>query len=195
MPNESIFFDIETGGLMMDHPIIQFAAVAVDDQWRELETIELKIQFDESKADAEALKLNHYDAAIWKAKGVHVNEALYRIGNFIDRHKTLQMVSKRTGKPYTVAKLCGHNAATFDGPRLQKMFKDHDKFLAADPRVRCTVQRALWWFDEHGIPPPDNYRLETLCKYFGIAWPADEAHDALVDVRLTIELAKAMRNK
>jgi DNA polymerase III epsilon subunit-like protein len=191
----SVVFDLETGGLLMEHPVIQFAAVAVDDQWKELASIELKIQFDESQAEPKALEVNHYDAAIWKAHAIHPNEAVHKIGQFIDRFRTLQMVSARTGKPYSVAKLIGHNAASFDGPRLQKMFKDREKFLACDPRIRCTVQRALWWFDETGTKPPDNYKLETLCKYFGIPVPEGEAHDALVDVRLNVQLAKALKGE
>ena len=188
----SVFFDLETGGLEMHHPVIQFAGVAINDEWEELEAVEIKILFDEMEADPVALNMNHYDRAIWKAKGMSADYAVFRIGQFIDRHKTLQMISKKNGKVYSVAKMFGHNAASFDGPRLQKMFKDRDKFLPADPRVRCTVQRALWWFDERGIKPPDNYKLETLCRYFGVPVPDGEAHDALVDVRLNIQLARAM---
>ena len=50
-------------------------------------------------------------------------------------------------------------------------------YLPADPRVRCTMQRAMWWFDEARIEPPKDYKLGTLCEYFGIA--VSETHEAL----------------
>jgi hypothetical protein len=78
-----------------------------------------------------------------------------------------------------VAKLVGHNADRFDGPRLQRLFKQYNAFLPADPRCRCTCQRAMWWFDEHALIPPKGF--------------SGEQHDALVDVRLTIQLARKMR--
>jgi uncharacterized protein YprB with RNaseH-like and TPR domain len=49
MPHRLTFFDLETGGLELHHPIIQFAGIAVDRAWREIETLEMKIEFDESK--------------------------------------------------------------------------------------------------------------------------------------------------
>jgi exonuclease I len=48
----------------------------------------------------------------------------------------------------------------------------------------------MWWFDERGLAPVD-FKLATLCKHFGI--PVHETHDALADVRLTVQLAKALR--
>lgn len=188
-----VFFDLETGGLEMHHPIIQFAAVAVAHDYSETSSVEIKIKFEESLATREALEINHYDPAVWELQAVEPASACSLISGFLESFKTLRLISKRTGRPYSVAKLIGHNAASFDGPRIQKLFKDHNAFLPADPRIRCTVQRALWYFDECGIEPPADYKLETLCRYFDIPTPEGSAHDALVDVRLNIQLAKALR--
>jgi DNA polymerase III epsilon subunit-like protein len=55
------------------------------------------------------------------------------------------------------------------------------------------LQLALWWFNEHKEEtPPANFRLGTLCEYFGIPLRAEDAHDALADVRATVLLYKAM---
>jgi DNA polymerase III epsilon subunit-like protein len=187
----SVYFDLETGGVEPDHPDIQLAAVAVEDgTWREIETFECKIAFDPSLCTPEALELNGYTEAEW-SDAIPENSVAIEFQNFLENHRVLTFKSKRTGRPYTVAKLVGHSAATFDGPRLMAMFKRHNLFLPADPRVRCTLQRAMWWFEEQGVAPPDNYKLSTLCKYFGI--PVIDVHDALGDVRMTIALAKFLK--
>lgn len=189
--NATIYFDFETGGLQAHHPNIQLAAIAVDQDFSVLGEMECKIQFDESKAEPEALKINHYSPEEWK-NAVPERFALSKFAAFLEPFKCIPMVSKRTGKEYSVAKLAGHNAATFDGPRLKEAFQRNQIFLPADPRVRCTCQRAMWWFDERGERPAD-FKLETLCKYFGIDTAGN--HDAFTDVRLTIELAKALRKQ
>lgn len=191
MNRHAVYFDLETSGLEPHHPDIQLAAVAMDEAtWTELETFEAKLEFDIAAADPAALELNHYTAEAW-ARAEAPIRVVSRFTDFLNRHKSLEMVSQRTGKPYEVARLVGHNAATFDGPRLQTLFRRFSRFLPADPRVRCTCQRALWWFDEHPLAPrPDNYKLKTLCEYFRI--PVEQTHEALADVRLTIALARAL---
>jgi DNA polymerase III epsilon subunit-like protein len=186
----TVYLDLETGGVRPEHPIIQIAAVAIDNAtWQEVDAIEMKLGFDPSQADPEALRLNHYDTAVWHAEAVIPSQARLQFARFLERHKTIQLISKRTGNPYRVAQLAGHNAASFDGPRLQKFFRDAGAFLPADPRVLDTLQRALWWFQERRLRPAD-YRLNTLCAYFGIPIRPEGAHEALADVRLTVELAR-----
>lgn len=186
----AVYFDLETGGVEAAHPDIQLAAIAVDeDSGRELATFETKIAFDERAADPIALELNHYEPEAW-VDAVHPQVAVHMFAQWLKPHQAIRVVSKK-GHAYTVAKLVGHNAATFDGPRLQAMFKRCEKFLPADPRVRDTLQRAMWFFDETGKKPPQNFKLATLCEYFGV--PVTESHEALADVRLTIGLARALR--
>lgn len=189
----AIYFDLETGGLAEAAPIIQLAAVAVDETtWTELDHFETKIQFDEAAAEPDALKLNHYEPKVWQEKAVPLRTALQGFAAFLEPHRSLEMVSKRTGRPYRVAKLVGHNAATFDGPRLKRAYQESAIFLPADPRVRCTVQAALWWFDSQGVALA-SYKLTDLCAFFSLP-VSDDAHDALADVRMTVALAKRLRS-
>jgi len=184
-----VYFDLETGGVQDFHPNIQIAAVAVDSNWQELASIEMKLQFDVGAADPEALQINHYDAAVWRAEAIPPNQALRRFSDFLEPFKVLPRVSKKPPfRPYSVAQLAGHNAATFDGPRLKSWYTKAGAFLGADPRVLDTMQLAMWWFQMRG-EQPDNYKLGTLCRYFGIP-VGDEAHDALADVRMTVQLAR-----
>lgn len=184
-----VFFDFETGGLNPESPDIQLAAIAVDSNWTEIDTFERKIQFDVTKADTKALEMNHFDADVWKQHAKPESVVAEDFSAFLGRHKSIEMVSKRTGNPYSVARLAGHNALTFDGPRLKAMFERYRMFLPAHPLVLCTLQRAMWWFLENG-KSVESLKLASLCDFFGTKLP--DAHDALADVRGSIIIAKAM---
>ncbi len=102
------------------------------------------------------------------------------------------MVSSRTGKPYRLAQLAAHNG-DFDGPRLRSWFCRQKQFLPASRRVFCTLQRAFWLFhEETTLTPPDDYRLATLCEYFGVPLGQNEQHDALADARATVAVYRKM---
>ena len=185
-----VYFDLETGGIDPDSPVIQLAAVAIDQcTWRELDSFEKKLLFDESLADPEALALNHYDPDVWRKEAFQPQVALRDFAVFLNPYRSVEFVSKKTGNPYSVAKLAGHNAANFDAPRLQRMYSSHGIFLGADPRVRCTYQLAMWWFDAHALSPK-SFKLGDLCEYFGLE--GSGAHDALADVRMTVALARRL---
>ena len=146
-----VYFDLETAGVEDYRPDIQLAAVAVDGDWNEVGSIEMKVQFDIALADPEALRINHYDTAVWREQALPLPAVIARFGRFLDNFKTLQRISKRSGRPYRVAQLAGHNAATFDAPRLKSMYTRAGVFLGADPRVlepcslRCGGSTSAGW--------------------------------------------------
>lgn len=186
-----VFFDLETGGLdPQRHPVTQFAAIAVDDQFNELGSIELKIDFDPKTADPEALKLNGYDAEIWRTTAIRADAALGKIADFLKRHATVEKTSQRSGRPYRVARLAGHNAAEFDARFLQALFKREGQFLPAEYRALDTVQLAAWYY-LHRPDAPENLKLETLVGHLGIQRDGD-AHEALSDVRACVEVARRL---
>lgn len=186
-----VFFDLETGGLDPDrHPIIQLAAIAVETKgWKELEALSMRILFDAKSAETEALAMNHYDPELWRAEGIAPSAAMERFSALLKRHATVAKTSK-AGKPYKVAKLAGHNAASFDGPFIRAWYKRLGAFLPADFIVLCTLQLAAWRaaVDETRIVP--DMKLATACAQRGIV--IDKAHDALSDVRATCALAKSL---
>lgn len=188
--SKTIYFDLETGGVEPRHPNIQIAAICIDDSsGEEIANFECKIKFDESAADPEALKINHYTPAAWTG-AVPVAEAMQRFVRFAEPHRSIEMISKRTGAPFMVGKLAGYNAVTFDLPRLKSMFGT--QFFPFSYLVRDVLQRAMFWFDEHPeVKNPGSLKLTKVCEFFGI--PTDGAHDALADVRLTAALAKRIR--
>lgn len=185
--------DLETAGLTLAHPTIQIAAIAVDQDLRELDTFEVKIKFDISAADPEALKVNSYRANVWEVSAYNECASLKMFAHFLSQHADVEMMSKRTGRPYKVARLAAYNK-DFDDPRLKNHFNQNNMFLPAHPQCFCIRQMASWWF--HWRPDalrPENHKLTTLAKYFGVEVPGD-AHDAMVDARLSIGIMKAMRD-
>lgn len=186
-----VYFDIETGGLKLEHPIIQLAAIAVSPEWNEIETFERKIAFDETKADPDALALNHYDSEVWRKEALPEARVVGEFAALLNRHRSVELVSQRTGRPYSVARVGGHSAS-FDVDRVSAMFKRHNTFFGIEFKtVLDTRYGAIWHFERR--PPeqrPKDYKLTTLAQHFGIE--VNGAHDALVDVRLSIAIAKRL---
>ncbi len=183
-----VFFDLETGGLdPARHPITQIAALAVDGDLNEIDSFEAKVRFDICVADPEALRLNRYDPEIWKAEARPPLRVCDDLAAFLKRCADVRLISKRTGAEYWVAQLVGYNAATFDGPFLQSLYRQTKVFLPAGFSVQCVLQRVRWYFIEHDdAHPPEDFKLATVCRHFGVE--LTDAHDALADVRATLAL-------
>lgn len=194
MEQKLIFADIETGGLdPKKHPIIQIAAIAVNESLEAVEAFEAKIHFDEKKASADALRKNHYHPGVWQNEGRPPQAVAKEFAAFLRRHATLPMLSAK-GEFYRVAQLVAHNAA-FDGPFLFTWFEKQGVYLPAKRLVLCTMQLAMWQFWKAGELAPRSYKLHDLCDYFGVAFHAAKAHDALADVTATVKLFQAISTK
>ncbi|MFM9963577.1 MAG: exonuclease domain-containing protein [Planctomycetaceae bacterium] len=186
-----VFVDLETGGLEPSRPILQIAAVAVTSTLREVEVFEAKLSFDEADASPESLRKNHYSRARWEREGREPRKVAGEFSSFLRRHASVDHPT-RDGRVIQVAQIVAHNAA-FDGAFLEAWYDRHGMFLPASRRVLCTMQRAIWLFHEDkSLTPPTDYKLATLCEYFGVRLKAHEAHDALIDVRATVELYRQM---
>ncbi len=191
MEQRLVFFDLETGGSdPKRHPIIQMAAIAVDEQLNVLEAFEAKIKFDNRRANSHSLRKNHYHPGVW-AKDVREAAAVAaELSEFLRRHATFPALSAQ-GKPYQIAQLVAHNAA-FDGPFLAEWYDKQKLYLPARRLVLCTMQLAMWRFISGDTAPPSNYQLATLCEHFGVPFHAASAHDALGDVAATVRLFQAL---
>lgn len=192
-PHERLVFaDIETAGRGIECPIIQIGAVAVDSRLREIETFEVKIRFELTSGARNLRTANCFEPVVWKRLARQPDDAARLFADFLRRHATVDMVSSRTGKAYRLAQLVAHNG-DFDGPRLRSWFRRQNQFLPASRRVFCTLQRAFWLFQEETtLTPPADYKLTTLCEYFGVPLGRDEQHDALADALATVAVYRAM---
>jgi DNA polymerase III epsilon subunit-like protein len=118
-------------------------------------------------------------------------ETARQFAEFLSRHATLNIMTTR-GATLRVAQLAAHHAV-HDGSFLQAFFARNHRFYPGDYRMLCTVQRAQWFFQENGeMPPPADFKLATLCEYFGVPFPRAKRHDALQDVRATVELYRVI---
>ena len=123
---------------------------------------------------------------VWKKKAQPAAYVLGHFDTFLNDHTSVRMVSKRTGSPYMVARLAGHNVITFDMPRLKRMYGG--RFIPAHPAPLCTYQLCLWFF--HDRPEqPEDLKLPTLAQWFGFKY---DAHDALADVRASMIVARTI---
>jgi len=189
-----VFFDLETGGIdPKRHPIIQLAAIAVDERLEVLEAFEAKIQFNPLHAKAHSLRKNHYHPGIWANEAREPKTVAQEFSEFLRRHASVPALSAQ-GKPYQVAQLAAHNAA-FDGPFLSAWYDKLKLYLPARRLVLCTMQLAMWHFLLGDKIPPANYQLATLCEHFGVSFHAASAHDALGDAVATAQLFQALARK
>jgi DNA polymerase III alpha subunit (gram-positive type) len=191
MFSQIVFFDVETGGMdPQRHPMIQLAAAAYSWPMLELlETLEIKLQFDPSKCEPEALELNSYNAESWALQAVPPAVARDRFADFCREHATVEQTS-RAGKPYCVAQLAAYNAE-FDMAFLRRLFDG--AFLPGTYAALCVLQRVRWAYAEHDayhLPRPTNYKLGTVAQHLGIC--ADRAHDAAADVRIMADILRAL---
>ena len=179
-----IFVDLEVAGAEICRPIIQVAAIAVANNLQRAETFEAKLTFDERLADPKSLTENRYCRQTWATDARSATCVARDFACFLRRHA-------HHGS-HAVAQLVAHNAH-FDGPFLRAWFDRVGRYFPGDYRILCSVQRALWFFREHPqfIPPPD-YKLGTLCDYFGVYLSPVMAHTALADVRATVEVYRRM---
>ncbi len=186
-----VFVDLETAGLEPWRPIMQVAAVAVTSSLRELETFEAKILFQEKFAAPGRLRKRNYSRELWQTDGRRAKDVATDFGAFLTRHATVDVFSG-SGKRFLVAQLVAHHAE-FDAAFLRGWFERSGLFFPGAFRVFCTLQRAAWLFHEDKtLTPPTDFKLGTLCQYFGVPLAVEEAHDALADVRATAELYRAI---
>ena len=186
-----MFVDLETGGLETWRPIIQIAAIAVNSSLRELEVFESKLTFDSRFVDPRSLRKNNYNPDRWRREARPAREVATAFAEFLRRHATVDVSAAGRGG-FQVAQLVAHNAA-FDGPFLQAWFERLGQFFPGHFRLLCTVQRAVWLFHEDKkLTPPHDFKLGTLCEYFGVPLRPEDAHDALNDVRATVGLYREM---
>ncbi len=186
-----VFVDIELGRVKRLRPILQIAAIAVSRSLIEQEVFEAKVRIDERQTPASLIHNRHFDRDRWRSEGRHPKVVAYDFGKFLGRHATAN-VAGANHRRMIVAQLVAHNAE-FDGTFLRQWFERLGLFLPASYRVFCTLHRAMWLFHENrSLTPPSDFKLGTLCRYFGISLLPHEAHEALADVRATVELYRRM---
>ncbi len=186
-----VFVDIELAAVGRRRAILQIAAIAVSRSLVEQESFEAKIRLDESRFRPMSVRNRHFDLAQWRHEGRSPKAVACDFARFLTRHASA-VVPGADGRPLIVAQLVAHNAE-FDGVFLRDWFERLGLFFPASYRIFCTLHRAMWYFHEdRAMMPPRDFKLGTLCRHFGVPFNDYEAHDALTDVRATVELYRRM---
>ena len=170
--------------------MIQIAAIATSEQMEELAGFEAKARLPKDLR----LKPLHsrYNKKYWEAEGRDANEVAIEFAAFLTRNATVERYST-TGQLFRVAQLVAHNSG-FDSDILHAWFKQLKVYLPASFQTLCTLQRAMWLSQESERDfSPTDFKLVSLCEYFGIEHTTKEAHDAFNDVRATLLLYREMR--
>ena len=187
--NRLVFVDVETIGTIKNPRVIQIAAIATNEFAEELAGFEAKALLPAgNKAKP---RHSRYDAKLWKAEANTAQQVAIDFAAFLTRNSTVERYAK-SGQMFRVAQLVAHNAE-FDTQVLRNWYARLGIYLPAAYQPLCTMQRALWMFqDRRRFPRPSDYRLTTLCRYFEIEHSPKQAHDAFADVRAMLLLYRRM---
>lgn len=180
------WLDIETGGLdPQKNPILQLAYV-VEIDGKRAESGDLRsCGFPGAEIDDKALEVNGLDrkriAKCIPERGLYA-KLIHILGRYVDRYK-------RADK-FVIG---GYNVS-FDVSFLQAMFKRQgDKYFGAwfafqfiDPSSIVRFVQYAGAMDEFA-----RMKLVDLAKHFEVDRP--DAHDALADIEMTIEVVTKMK--
>lgn len=196
MSDRIVWIDIETDKLdpVAAQPI-QVACIATDRvTLEEIDSLELKVHFREYHADNDALKRNHYSYDIWYQESLSPDVALDTLTDFFAAHATRKRTSKRSGNGYTTCEIGGHNIAMYDAIILANWYNRAKEFCPAATWVTGPVDTMQWARAvefARGERWDGGFSLKALCERFGIA--LDNEHDAMADVKATVELARVLK--
>jgi len=179
------FIDVETTGLSKSVAVIhQIAAIIVDDNGGENE---FSISFcpdEKALAYAEAGALEKCNITIddLRNRKVDEEEAWDKFVAFLQVHvnkydKTDKLLFTAYNAPFDT---------DFVRAWFERMGGEYFGSYFWNPSL-CVMQRAAW-FVRRGRPAMPNFQLGTVCECAGLGWSEDSAHDALYDVKKTIEL-------
>lgn len=192
----SIFYDLETTDLEKVGQILNFAFIAVDENFSQIASLTKKVKISRLQLpQAGAILANRTDVIKHQEVAeVNENQAVNDIQTFINK-----IINLANGVPVT---LIGYNSSTFDLDFLRTVFIRNGKnpyFTSIIPKDLLLVVRTLMATNDQfrtlifkqcaeGKP---NLKLETLGKTFSLLEKAQE-HESLADVLLTINLAKKL---
>lgn len=192
-----IFYDFETTGLSHGYDqVLQFAAITTDENMCEL---------PEATIDIRCRLLPHIVPSPTALSITNVSPDLLLNQDLSNREfmHTIEEWSKQWG----TAVFLGYNSIKFDENMMRHSLYQtlHAPYLTnTNGNMRADVMRlahAAFLFDPEALKIPLSskgrpiFKLGVLAAENGIVFDDDEAHDALYDVRKTIELAELIKNK
>ena len=191
MPKTYLFYDIEATGLNKSFDqVVQFAAIRTDLDLNPIEEIEFFVTLSPDVVPSPYASMTHHiPIKTCQEKGLSEYEAICRIHQLLNTPDTVSL---------------GYNTLTFDDEFLRFSFYQHllapytHQYANGCSRMDIYPMTVLYylfkpevldvWPTKNGTP---SMKLELINKANSLAKGA--AHDALVDVKATLALAKKFK--
>lgn len=178
-----LFLDCETGGLETHNSLLTVAAIVADRNFQPLrggtaeDTLYLELRHPTYIVTPEAITINKIDLIHHSARGLKLEEAQQKFAAFLQRGHQL------TGGKMIPA---GHNLA-FDLTFIhsQLMFESEWRKYVTHPTL--DTAGIAQFFNAAGLLDC-RCNLTAVCEKLGV--PLDNAHNALVDTRASLEVAR-----
>lgn len=169
-----LYIDLETSGLSDNAAVLQIAMIPVVDGERKEPFMMYCKPHHGAEMDPKAFEVTKIDPK--------------KIDSFPDPRFVISEMQNYLNSFETVFNLAGHNVQ-FDRKKLFRFFCKHGEYssflrLFSNQDI-CTLKLSRIAF-KNKRKKPDSFSLESMCKWFDIQ--LDNAHDALFDIKATIEL-------
>ena len=192
-----IFYDFETTGLSHKYDqVLQFAAIVTDESFQELQ---------DSSIDIRCNLMPHIVPSPKALAITNVRPTI--LSNQELSHREFMHTIETWSAQWRPAIFLGYNSIGFDENMMrQGLYQSlHGPYLTnTNGNARGDIMRlahAAYLFDENSLQIPMSskgkpvFKLGALAKENDIDFDDNEAHDALYDVRKTIELASLIKQK
>lgn len=188
MKIKKCFIDVETTGVdVTKHSVHHIASIMLDENGKGVDYISLKFtpyksEYEQSALDIVGLSYDElfHQRKLTSAKAFQLFlEYLEKHVNKFDRDDKLQFLAYNS---------------EFDERFVREWFNEHSCNYYASyfwhPSI-CIMKECAWLLrDQRNVVP--NFKLASLCKFAKIEFDEDAAHDAMYDIRKTVELYKAI---
>ncbi len=188
MQTSYLFYDIETSGLnKCFDQILQFAAIRTDSQLREIDRYQIAVCLNPDTIIAPGALITH-------------RLPLHRLREGTDEYTALQHIHQLLNEPGTIS--LGYNTLKFDDEFLRFSFYRNllapytHQYANGCRRMDLYPMLVMYYLYKPEIlswPMLDDtvsLRLEALNQTN--QWVAGRAHDAMVDVEITLALARVL---
>ena len=177
-------FDCETGGLGDDRSLLTVYFVAMDENFRVLGELDLKIKPDDDepyRVDGQGLEINGINLSEHDKVAIPLKEARRQLYDFLAAHKP-----EGSGKLIPI----GQNIWFDIGCVLRNLMRKKvwDQFVSYHPIDTAGIATVMKLIGI--IPRSEKTRLTNLADIFGVK--LKNAHNAKADTVATVKVLKAM---
>lgn len=196
----SVFFDLETSDLLPVGQILNFAFVAVDDDFKVVEQYADLVRVSR-------LQLPRANALIANRTDILAHQGQAKLSEYGAAQKIEQfLIGLAKTYPNSELSLIGFNSSEFDLGFLRTVFirngvnpyfsryLNRDLLLIARELLATNDGFRERFFKLDAGEEKPSLRLERLCRKFGLL-EGEQLHESLFDVKLTIELAKVFASE